>query len=192
MIRYLSGSGLRKILSARGSGLIGFLAGAACILALQATSREVTGMGSFQISSPVFKHNQMIPSKYTCDGEDVNPPLFIGNAPPEAKSLALIADDPDAPAGIWVHWVLWNIDPKTTEIGESSVPAGAHQGTTDFRMQRYGGPCPPSGTHRYFFKLYALDTAIDPGKGATKAGLERAMKGHVIAQAELIGLYKRK
>jgi Raf kinase inhibitor-like YbhB/YbcL family protein len=149
-------------------------------------------MGSFQIASPVFKQNQMIPSKYTCDGEDVSPPLLIGSAPPEAKSLALIVDDPDAPAGTWVHWVLWNIDPKTADVRENSVPAGAHQGTTDFRTQHYGGPCPPSGTHRYFFKLYALDTAIDPGKGATKAMLERAMKGHLIAQAELIGLYKRK
>ncbi len=149
-------------------------------------------MGPFQISSPVFGHNQMIPSKYTCDGADVNPPLLIEGAPQGPKSFALVVDDPDAPAGTWVHWVLWNIDPKTAEIREGSVPAGASQGMNDFRKHDYGGPCPPSGTHRYFFKLYALDTTLDPGKGAAKASLERAMKGHVIAHAELIGLYKRK
>ena len=149
-------------------------------------------MVAFQISSPVFNQNQMIPSKHTCDGADINPPLLIGNIPAGTKSLALIVDDPDAPAGTWVHWVLWNIDPKTTEIGEDSVPSGAAQGMNDFKKSKYGGPCPPSGTHRYFFKLYALDAAIDPGKGATKAGLERSMRGHVIEYAELVGLYKRK
>ncbi len=192
MIRYLLRSGPREVSAARDSTFIRILAGAACVLALQVMTREVTGMGSFQISSPAFKHNQMIPSKHTCDGADVNPPLLIGNVPPEAKSLALIVDDPDAPAGTWVHWVLWNIDPKTGEIGENSVPVAAHQGTTDFRVRHYGGPCPPSGTHRYFFKLYALDTTLNLGPDTTKAALERAMKGHIVAQGELIGLYKRK
>ena len=188
LLRYVR----RKLTSARYSAAIGILAGAACVLALHVTSREVTGMVAFQISSPVFKQNQMIPSKHTCDGADVSPPLLIGNIPAGTKSLALIVDDPDAPAGTWVHWVLWNIDPKTTEIGEDSVPSGAAQGMNDFKKSKYGGPCPPSGTHRYFFKLYALDAAIDPGKGATKAGLERSMRGHVIEYAELVGLYKRK
>ena len=149
-------------------------------------------MEALKLSSPAFKHNQQIPQKYTCDGADVNPPLLIGNVPPGTKSLALIVDDPDAPAGTWVHWVLWDIDPKTAEIREDSVPTRAASGVNDFSRLEYGGPCPPSGTHRYFFKLYALDTTLDPGKGATRAALEHAMKGHVIAQAELIGLYKRK
>ncbi len=177
---------------ARDRALMGLFAGVACVLALQVMSKEVTGMGPFQISSSAFKQNQMIPSKYTCDGEDVNPPLLIGNAPPEAKSFALIVDDPDAPAGTWVHWVLWNIDPKTTEIREDSVPSGSGQGMSDFKKHDYGGPCPPSGIHRYYFKLYALDTALRLDHDVSKAALERAMQGHVIAQAELIGLYKRK
>jgi Raf kinase inhibitor-like YbhB/YbcL family protein len=192
MVRCLLRSGPREVSSARGNALIGILAGAACVLALLVMGREVTGMGALQISSPVFKQNQMIPSKYTCDGADINPPLLIGNMPPEAKSLALIVDDPDAPAGTWVHWVLWNVDPKTTEIRENSVPSGAVQGLNDFKKHAYGGPCPPSGTHRYFFKLYALDTTLNLGPDTTKAALERAMKGHIVAQGELMGLYKRK
>jgi Raf kinase inhibitor-like YbhB/YbcL family protein len=104
----------------------------------------------------------------------------------------LIVDDPDAPAGTWVHWVLWNIGPDTKEIGENTVPSGALQGVNDFRKHDYGGPCPPSGTHRYFFKLYALDMKLGLGPKTNKAELERAMKGHIIAQGELIGLYKRK
>jgi Raf kinase inhibitor-like YbhB/YbcL family protein len=192
MVRYLLRYCPRQASLARGNAFIGILAGTAFVLALQITSREVTGMGPFQISSPVFKLNQMIPSKHTCDAADVSPPLLIGNAPPEARSLALIVDDPDAPAGTWVHWVLWNVDPKTTEIRENSVPSGAVQGLNDFRKHVYGGPCPPSGTHRYFFKLYALDTALNLGPDTTKAALERAMKGHIVARGELIGLYKRK
>ncbi len=149
-------------------------------------------MDALTLSSPAFEHNRLIPQKHTCDGEDVSPALRIGNAPPGTKSFALIVDDPDAPAGTWVHWILWNIDPKTTEIGEGTVPPGAVQGMNDFRKSGYGGPCPPSGTHRYFFKLYALDTVPGRSRGAVKADLERAMKGHIIAQAELIGLYTRK
>ncbi len=149
-------------------------------------------MEALKLSSPAFGHNQMIPAKYTCDGADINPPLAIGNVPPAARSLALIVDDPDAPSGMWVHWVVWNIDPKTTDIDEDSIPAGASQGMNDFRKTDYGGPCPPSGTHRYFFKLYALDAKLDPGKGANKAAVERALKGHIVGQTELIGQYKRK
>ena len=149
-------------------------------------------MSTITISSPAFKHNDHIPAKYTCDGADVSPPLLIANVPPAAKSLALIVDDPDAPAGTWVHWVLWNIDPKTTDLAENAVPSGAQQGLNDFRSHSYGGPCPPSGTHRYFFKLYALDSTLTLGANSTKAALEKAMKGHILAQTELIGLYKRK
>lgn len=148
-------------------------------------------MSELSITSKAFLPDGMIPSKYTCDGADVNPPLFIGTVPEKTRSLALIVDDPDAPVGIWVHWVVWNIGAGTKEIPENSVPPGALQGTNDFRKQGYGGPCPPSGTHRYFFKLYALDAPLSAPAGATKARIEEAMKGHVLAQAELIGLYKR-
>jgi Raf kinase inhibitor-like YbhB/YbcL family protein len=144
-----------------------------------------------KISSNAFEHNWQIPKKYTCDGSDVNPPLKFEGVPSEAKSLALIVDDPDAPVGTWVHWVLWNIDPKTSEIKENSVPKGAHQGMNDFRKNDYGGPCPPSGAHRYFFKLYAIDITLNLAPNATKSDIESAIKGHILAKAELIGLYKR-
>jgi Raf kinase inhibitor-like YbhB/YbcL family protein len=153
---------------------------------------EAKDMVMLKLSSPAFKHNDSIPSKYTCDGADVNPPLVIENAPLSAKSLVLIVDDPDAPAGNWVHWVMWNIDPTTNEIGENTAPSGAMQGINDFRKHGYGGPCPPSGTHRYFFKLYALDMMLSLSPSARKAELERAMKGHIVSQGELIGLYRRK
>jgi len=149
-------------------------------------------MDTLKLSSTAFGNNGMIPEKYTCDGDDVAPPLAIEGVPESAKSLALVVDDPDAPAGTWVHWVVWNIDPRTAEIAEGSVPRGAHQGLNDFRRLDYGGPCPPSGTHRYFFKLYALDTPLDLEKGAAKAALERSMKGHLLAQAQIIGQYRRK
>src|SRR5512143_3754692 len=148
--------------------------------------------GAFRISSPLFADRGAIPPRYTCDGEDNNPPLTIENVPPEAKSLALIVDDPDAPAGTWVHWVVWNIDPVTTEIKENSLPPGTQEGISDFRKRGYGGPCPPGGTHRYFFKLYALDTMLTLGPKTTRALLEQAMKRHIVAQSELIGRYKRR
>jgi len=153
---------------------------------------EGIAMEPLTITSPAFRTGELIPSKFTCDGQDVNPALAIGNVPAGTKSLALIMDDPDAPNGTWVHWVLWNIDPAMREIKENSVPAGAKPGTNDFRKTSYGGPCPPPGTHRYFFKMYALDTMLDLGSGATKAALEKEMKGHVLAQGELMGRYKRR
>src|SRR5512139_1583032 len=143
-----------------------------------APSTEGAAMTAMTITSPAFRNGDRIPSKFTCDGEDVNPALNISNVPPAAKSLVLIMDDPDAPGGMWVHWVVWNIGPETKEIAEHSVPAGAKQGVNDFRKTPYGGPCPPSGTHRYFFKLYALDVLLDLGPGTTKGALEKAMKGH--------------
>lgn len=148
------------------------------------------------IKSTVFEHEDMIPSKYTCDGEDVSPPLSWDNVPDEAKSLALISDDPDAPMGTWVHWVVYNIPPDVTSLPEN-VPAkekleqGGIQGTNDFKKTGYGGPCPPGGTHRYFFKLYALDEKLDLEPGATKAKVEEAMRGHILDQAHLMGKYKR-
>ena len=154
-------------------------------------SKEVSGMAALQITSSAFQNNGHIPRQYTCDGKDINPPLMIANCPQGTKSIALICDDPDAPGGIWVHWVIWNIFPDVKEIKENIVPTGAIVGVNDFRQNRYGGPCPPSGTHRYFFKVYALDTTFGISPNSTKADLEKAMKGHILGQGELIGLYKR-
>ncbi|MBF0559307.1 MAG: YbhB/YbcL family Raf kinase inhibitor-like protein [Nitrospirae bacterium] len=153
--------------------------------------KEGAAMSDFMLSSTAFQNNGSIPSKYTCDGSDINPPLAIENIPSGTKSLALIVDDPDAPMGTWVHWLVWNIAPNTNVIKENDVPKGALLGLNDFRKQPYGGPCPPSGTHRYFFKLYALDTTLGLPAGAKKADIEKAMKGHVLAQTQIIGLYKR-
>jgi hypothetical protein len=139
-----------------------------------------------------------IPAKYTCDGANVSPPLAWKGVPAGAKTLALISDDPDAPGGTWVHWVIYNISSAIGEVPEgvkatATVLDGAAQGTNDFRKTGYGGPCPPRGAaHRYFFKLYALDTALPLGPGATKQAVLGAMDGHVLAQAELMGTYKRR
>ena len=134
----------------------------------------------------------MIPSKYTCDGENINSPFQIADVPSAAKSLVLISDDPDAPMGTWVHWTVWNIPLETKEIGENSAPIGAVEGITSFGNKGYGGPCPPSGTHRYFFKLYALDKALDLPPSAKASDIEKAMTGHILDKTELIGLYQRK
>ena len=143
------------------------------------------------ISSSAFKDNEHIPYQYTCDGKNTNPSFAIADVPTSAKSLAFIMDDPDAPGGEWVHWILWNIDPATVEISEHSVPSGAVEGVTDFKKPGYGGPCPPDGLHRYFFKLYALDAKLDLPQSAAKADLEKAMQGHIVSQAQTVGLYAR-
>lgn len=161
------------------------------LLAPGAVSKEAVKMSTFSMQSPVFKDSTPIPKLYTCDGKDINPPLAIQNVPDGTKSLALIVDDPDAPAGIWVHWVVWNIEPATQQIAENSVPAGAVQGMNSFKKTSYGGPCPPSGTHRYFFKLYALDARLDLKNNATKQDVEKAIQGHILGQAQTMGLYKR-
>ncbi len=163
-----------------------------CFAFTDGKDREENKMADMNISSPAFENNGTIPQKHTCDGSDISPPLKIATVPGAAKSMALIVDDPDAPAGIWVHWLVWNIDPGISEIMENSIPPGAVQGLNDFRKKDYGGPCPPSGTHRYFFKLYALDKMLDLKAGASKADLEKKMDGHIVGQAELIGLYSRK
>lgn len=144
-----------------------------------------------KLESPAFAGNQSIPKKYTCDGKDINPPLKIEEVPTEAKSLVLIVDDPDAPFGTFTHWLVWNIDPKTTLIEENSVPEGAIQGLNDFGKNSYGGPCPPSGTHHYHFKLYAIDVLLDLPSSSKKSDLERAIKDHILDSAELIGTYQR-
>ncbi len=157
-----------------------------------AIGKEVKRMETMAISSLAFSGGGAIPGKYTCDGADVSPPLAIGAVPAGAKSLALIMDDPDAPMGTWVHWVAWNIPATTREIPENGLPAGASQGKNDWKRNSYGGPCPPSGTHRYYFKLYALDIALNLGSSTTKRDLEHAMEGHILAKGELMGNYQRR
>ena len=149
-----------------------------------------------KVTSSVFKNDGLIPSKYTCDGEDISPPLQWEAVPQGAKSIALICDDPDAPMGTFVHWVLFNLPADTKELAEKVpvdkiLPDGASQGITDFGRVGYGGPCPPSGTHRYFFKIYVLDTKLDLPAGARKSQLLKAMDGHILAQGQLVGKYKR-
>ncbi len=145
-------------------------------------------MKELRITSPVFENNGLIPAKYTCDGDNVNPPLKIEGIPSEAKRLILIVDDPDAPMGTWDHWIVWNI-PPTEKIKEDSVPGT--EGLNDFRRHSYGGPCPPSGTHRYFFKVYALDTNLSLHPNSRKKDVEKAMQGHILAEGQIIGLYRR-
>ncbi len=148
------------------------------------------------VTSPAFAPGAMIPKKYTADAENVSPPLIVSGVPERVKSLALICDDPDAPAGDWVHWVIYNIPPAVREIPEDigpdrRVPGMGIQGRNDFGKIGYGGPMPPSGTHRYFFKVYALDTVLSPEPALSKAALLQAMQGHVLAQGELMGRYAR-
>ena len=141
------------------------------------------------VTSPVFKDNGRIPTKYTCDGEDVNPPLHIKGLPKGTRSLVLIVDDPDAARGTWDHWIVWNIS-STDTIEENSVPGV--EGVNDFGKHSYGGPCPPSGTHRYFFKVYALDTTLDLPPNSRKRNIESAIEGHTLAQGGIVGLYSRR
>ena len=152
---------------------------------------------AFQLRSSAFRENELIPKKYTCDGSDVSVPLSWGDPPQGTKSFALIADDPDAPAGTWVHWVLYDLPPDTRELPESSsrqehLENGAKQGKNDFGKIGYGGPCPPAGrSHRYFFKLYALDQTTGLQAKAAKQQVLDAIKGHTLGEAQLIGTYKR-
>jgi len=149
-----------------------------------------------QITSAVFVEGGMIPPKYTCDGQDISPPLEWKELPANAKSLALIVDDPDAPMGTWVHWVMHNIPSDLVKLPEDVRPEkesknGIRQGMNSWPRIGYGGPCPPGGTHRYYFKLYALDAVLDLAPGATKAQLIQAMTGHILSEAMLMGKYKR-
>ncbi|HEC64181.1 MAG TPA: YbhB/YbcL family Raf kinase inhibitor-like protein [bacterium] len=142
------------------------------------------------LTSSVFAENEKIPEKYTCDGDNINPPLSLVDVDGGAKSVALIVDDPDAPNGTWDHWIIWNISPETEEINEDSTPQNAVVGKNSFGKNDYGGPCPPSGTHRYFFRLYSLDTTIDLPKNSDKAALEQAMENHILQKAQLIGTFR--
>lgn len=145
---------------------------------------------TMKLTSLAFSNNGNVPSKYTCDGQNVNPPLSFEDIPANAKSLVLIVDDPDAPMGTWDHWIIFNIPPTVADISENSVPAGT-QALISWGKPGYGGPCPPSGTHHYHFKLYALDAMIMLGSSAKKADIEQAMQGHILEQTELLGLYSR-
>ncbi len=150
-------------------------------------------IGNMQILSSEFNNNGSIPGQYTCDGKDINPPLEFKDVPDDAKSLVLIMDDPDAakPAGkVWDHWIVFNISADTKEIKEDQEPVGIH-GLGTSNNSKYHGPCPPDGQHRYFFKLYALDIMVDLPQGSTKKQVEEAIAGHILSQAQLIGLYKR-
>ncbi len=148
------------------------------------------------LTSTAFQNGKAIPERYSCKGEDISPPLFWDDAPKGTQSFVIIADDPDAPMGTWVHWVYYNIPPQLHSLHEDVSPVenpgtGGIQGITSFGTPGYGGPCPPSGTHRYFFKLYAVDDNLNLRKGADKKQVEKAMKGRVLAEAELMGTFGR-
>ena len=164
--------------------------------ALAQTTTEEAPM-AFEMTSSAFPSGQAIPAQYTCDGEDISPPLSWNAPPSGTKTFALISDDPDAPSGRWVHWVVYNLPASVRQLDEAfptdpELPDGTKQGTTDFGRTGYGGPCPPSGTHRYFFKLYALERSLPLGLDATAREVEEAMAGHILAQAQLMGTYRRK
>ena len=150
---------------------------------------------SLQLTSSAFAAGGAIPKRFTCDGEDVPPPLAWTGAPAGTRSFALVVDDPDAPMGTWVHWVLYDLPDTTAALPEavtaSTLPPGTHEGTNSWKRTGYGGPCPPSGRHRYFHKLYALDIVLPDLDRPTRAELEKAMAGHVLAQTELVGTYQR-
>ena len=172
------------------------LAGIICVgLGLSPLASGGTDM-AIAITSSAFTEGAMIPKKYTCDAEDISPDLKWSGVPSAAKSLALICDDPDAPVGTWVHWVLFNIPADVSALPDGVPPDavlknGARHGKNDFRRLGYGGPCPPGGTHRYYFKLFALDTLLPLENGSTKAQLLAAMKGHILAEGQLMGKYQR-
>ena len=166
------------------------IAGAFAI-ALAAMASIAAGGAKMKITSSAFQEGANIPSKFTCDGADTSPPLQIADIPSQAKSLALIVDDPDAPSGLFTHWTVWNIPPQSNVVGEGSAPKGV-QGTNDFGKSGYGGPCPPSGTHRYYFRIFALDRELELPFGAKRGRVDGALKGHVIAQGELMGRYSGK
>lgn len=160
------------------------------------TDRVATG--NMEISSQAFKKGEPIPSRYSCDEKNISPPLRWAKVPQGTQSFALIADDPDAPGGTWVHWVLYDLPATAAELPEDLskgqyLPNGAKQGLNDFKHLGYGGPCPPPGKpHRYYFKLFALDKTVELKPGATKKDVEKAMEGHILGQAQLMGTYKRK
>ena len=168
----------------------------AIALVMWAGAMEARGAMALTMTSPAFNEGQPIPTVYTCDGENVSPPLAWTDPPAGTKSFALINDDPDAPGKTWVHWVAYNMPASARRLPErcptsAQLPDGTRQGMTDFGRSGHGGPCPPSGTHRYDFTLYALDAMLSLPSKATKAQLEAAMQGHILASAQLMGTYRR-
>lgn len=145
-----------------------------------------------KLASPAFSNGGAIPAPFTCAGIDVNPPLVLSRVPKGTRSLALVVDDPDAPGEVWVHWLIWNIDPATRRIERHSLPSGAIQGVNGWQSLRYRGPCPPSGTHHYYFRLYALSEPVNLAAGASRSDLERAMQGKIIDSSQLMGTYTHK
>ena len=162
------------------------------LTALAVSGSLLAGGAKMKITSPAFEQGGIIPDKFAKKCENVNPPLRIEDIPAKTKSLVLIVDDPDAPIGLFTHWLVWNIDPKTTEIAGNSVLKGATQGTNDYPGRGYDGPDPPSGTHRYYFRIFALDSTLDLSADAKRKELDRAVNGHVIAQGEYMGRYSHK
>ena len=163
----------------------------AVVILLAVIASFAAERAKMKITSSAFQGGGNLPSKFTCDGADISPPLQIIGVPSEAKSLVLIVDDPDAPSGLFTHWLIWNIPPQTNSVAEGSAPKGVH-GTNDFGKSGYKGPCPPPGIHRYSFKIFALDRELDLRSGAKRRQVDAAMKGHVIAQGELMARYARK
>jgi Raf kinase inhibitor-like YbhB/YbcL family protein len=172
--------------------LIFYATAGICMGKIPQKESAMTGQSEMAIKSKAFLEQQYIPDQYTFKGADVNPPLTFENVPKDAKSLVLIIDDPDASSGSWIHWLIFNIPPQVKDIKENEVPKGAKLGTNSFKRLAYGGPAPPRGpAHHYFFMLYALDTVLNLKEGANKREIEEAMQGHVLAEAKLVGLYKR-
>jgi Raf kinase inhibitor-like YbhB/YbcL family protein len=178
---------------------IGIFAGIILLIAAAAWSQQRQGGSamSFKLSSSAFQPGGDIPSKYTCSGADVSPTLDWTDPPPGTQTFALIVDDPDAPVGTWVHWVAYDLPASARQLPEGvpktdAIPGGGTQGQNDFRKTGYGGPCPPPGKpHRYYFKLYALDSKLSLKPGATKKAVEQAMAGHILAQTEVMGRFQR-
>ena len=158
---------------------------------LLGTTGKDTSAAAMKISTHAFSERRPIPERFTADGKNANPPLVVSGVPKEAKSLVLIVDDPDAPMGAWTHWIVWNMNPGTTAISEDSVPRDAVVGRNDAGTAKYVGPAPPRGTHRYYFRLYALDTKLDLDAGTTRPDLDAAMQSHILAKSELLGRYGR-
>lgn len=183
--------------------LVGMLAFNACAKSQQPVAQphatpatQQQQKSEMKVTSDAFKDGEAIPRGYTCDGANISPPFEWSGVPKSAKTIAITTDDPDAPAGTWVHWVLYNLPADGLGVIENTpqtetLKGGGMQGKNDFMKIGYGGPCPPSGTHRYFFKFYALDSELPLKPGATKAELEKAMEGHIVGQAQLVGTYRR-
>ncbi|MFL6538358.1 MAG: YbhB/YbcL family Raf kinase inhibitor-like protein [Chthoniobacterales bacterium] len=158
-------------------------------LIAMAAATSAAAEPALDVTSPAFKSGGNIPAQFSCNGANVNPPLSVAKVPANAICLAVALVDPDAPGGTFTHWLVWNVDPKTSEIAANSVPDTAVQGTNDFGNTGYGGPCPPSGTHRYYFRVFALDAKLPLKPGAKAAQFEKAIAGHVIARGELMGRF---